>query len=179
MIRDFKWFLLNTPGPRYDYQPWAELPVWLRGILDAWHPDYVPGVLARIEFLIQLGTLDELGNFIEGVGAKDRPGIHGWAHMWISRYEETQFGKQPESDMGSQHTAPFNEHFWGLHGWIDGFYARWQQLRGDVPDVTPLPPHPNEPKLCDECLKTVKPSLFDTPRLLEREVFADIGEALS
>jgi hypothetical protein len=177
MIRHFKWFVANTPGPRYAYRPWQELPHWIKGILDAWHPDFVPETLAEIEVLIRRGTLDDLGKFIEGDGPKVRPGgLHAVLHLWISQHELALFGKHPESDMGSLQTAPFNEHFWDAHGWIDAFYARWQELHGEVPDLSPVPPHTPAPKLCDECLQKTPPSKFDAPILLLEELLNDSQE---
>lgn len=42
--------------------------------------------------------------------------------------------------MGDPATAPHNEHFWGLHGWIDAFFAGWQTGHGEVVDQSPLDP---------------------------------------
>jgi hypothetical protein len=151
MIREFKWYVINTPGPRYDYRPWRELPAWLAGLMDASLPQYREHQLATIDSIIQCQDADDLGHFLEGCGPHNEPGLHGYVHGLVSAYECVFFGKQPLSDMASQATAIYNEHFWGLHGWIDKFYANWQRLRGELVDQSPLAPDPHPAPMCPEC----------------------------
>ena len=164
MIRHFKWYTINTSGPRYDYRPWTAPPLWLSGVMEAYSPGYLDRMLASIQGLVASGDADDLGRFIEGSGAHIEPGLHGVIHGMVSMFEELCFGKQPLSDMGSQMTAPFNEHFWGLHGWIDGIYADWQRLRGDVVDQSPVVPHPHPPPMCPECAQATDKGTQMNPR---------------
>jgi hypothetical protein len=128
------------------------LPGWITGQIQAWRPEYLDSVLDGIEQFVRRGSADDLGHFLEGSGEHDQPGIHGVMHGIISDFEELNFGKQPFSDMGKMQTSPYNEHFWGLHGWIDTFYARWQTIRGEMVDQSPLPPHVPPPPICSECV---------------------------
>jgi hypothetical protein len=46
--------------------------------------------------------------------------------------------------MNDPATAPHNRHFWGLHGWIDESFARWQRAHGEAVDQSPISPHVSE-----------------------------------
>jgi hypothetical protein len=147
MVRLFKWVLANTPGPAYPFSPWDQLPPWLAGLFDATSPTYLPTAYARIEHLVQHGSVDELGNYIEATplaAAQEASDIHNRCHGTIADYEPRTFGANNErlrdAQMDSFAMAPHNEHFWGLHGWIDNRLAAWQVAHGEAVDQSPLPP---------------------------------------
>jgi len=148
MIRNFKWVVKDAPAPKYQYLPWTDFPVWVASVLDALDPFYRQTLSQTLEYMIFNDSLDRLGQFIEGE-VNDFPHIHFTVHGIVHDYEESHFGKQPESDMGYFETAPCNEHFWGLHGWIDEIYARWQRAHGEAVDQSPMVPNMN--KMCPEC----------------------------
>ena len=52
----------------------------------------------------------------------------------------TGFPDLPAVTMNAFGTAPHNEHFWGLHGWIDERLADWQRAHGEAVEQSPLPP---------------------------------------
>jgi hypothetical protein len=150
MIRNFKWIISVAPGPKYSYKPWVDLPIWLAPVLDAMDPFYRQKLGKKLEEMVDSAILDDLGRFIEGPEANDEfPQVHWVVHDLVATYEELVFGPQRSADMSAMATAPLNEHFWGLHGWIDEIYARWQTNNGEVVDQTPLEPH--EHAMCDAC----------------------------
>ncbi|MGH7487225.1 MAG: hypothetical protein ACREMY_16715, partial [bacterium] len=79
---------------------------------------------------VQTGSADELGRFLELPPRAEQPfgGLHEAAHRMVAIYERHRFGDDhpglEDAGMGSPETSPQNEHFWGLHGWIDGMYER-------------------------------------------------------
>jgi hypothetical protein len=150
MVRNFKWLIKNAEGPKYDYVQWNHFPNWLEGLLDAFRPPYRRQLRRALEKLVDQPKLDELGVFIEGGGLKDNfPAIHWMVHGIVSDFERVNFGSQPAADMGKMETSPNNEHFWGLHGWIDNLYASWQTNNGESVDQSALKPH--APKMCEPC----------------------------
>ncbi|MCG3160287.1 MAG: hypothetical protein JMDDDDMK_01356 [Acidobacteria bacterium] len=146
MIRVFKWIIANTPGPQYRHVPWEKLPDWLANLFEAAQPNYLTAAYAEIDRLIVEGTADELGNFIEATGVSQHPhkNIHNRAHGTIAGYENLTFGannaRLADAKMNNFSSAPHNEHFWGLHGWIDDVFAKWQQQHGETVDQSPLQP---------------------------------------
>ncbi|HEY6393576.1 MAG TPA: tyrosinase family protein [Bryobacteraceae bacterium] len=161
MIRHFKWIVLDAREPNYEYRPWSGLPPWVVSYLDInFHPGYLELQLCNIERAVKERTLDELGMIIEGTISHIQPnGVHGQVHEAVSWWETQIRGQpDPDADMGKQHTAVFNDHFWRFHGWIDRFYARWQQLRGEPVDDSPLPPHTTP--MCKECLQGIAVNLI-------------------
>ena len=146
MIRIFKHICIQTNFP---FAPWGpRLPRWVEELFEASEehgPQFLPAAYQRIEELIVSGSLDDLGNFIEATSlASGQPGagVHNAAHHLISAFEVQRFGV---AAVAGAEMTPFlnshsNEHFWGLHGWIDNLYARWQVAHGESPDQTPLDP---------------------------------------
>jgi len=179
MVRVFKWVLQNTPGPRYQYAPWPKFPLWLSNEFDVARPSFLLDAYAEVQRLITNGTADELGNCIEATELDTRPvaNIHNLAHGTIHRYEVRHFGENNprlrDAGMNSFSTAPHNEHFWGLHGWIDERFADWQRNHGEVVDQSPLPPqhsgHEHMLTLEFRGLPTVAPDL-------EHRVFKAVWE---
>lgn len=156
MIRHFKWILLQVKELDYEYRPWVELPPWVVSYMDInFHPGYLESQLFNIERAVKERSLDELGMIIEGTISHAQPdGVHAWVHDAVSWWETQMLGHPaPGADMGKQHTAIFNDHFWRFHGWIDHFYARWQQLGGEAVDDSPLATHPTP--ICTECLQSI------------------------
>jgi hypothetical protein len=104
--------------------------------------------------------------FIEVTAHIDFEGIHGFVHGIVSTFEQTMHGPQLVSYMGSLATAPLNEHFWGVHGWIDRFYAP-----GSTTTVKRSISHPcpARPMKCCNCDKLRKNSSFVEPGVRFRE----------
>lgn len=144
MVRMFKWFVENTPGPPFAFEPWDRLPSWLEEEFGT-----VPWPLSEtyddIDRLVKEGSADDLGNFIEPTNLDSRvgSGVHDSAHGFTHRYEVRTMGADNaalvDAGMNSFFTAPHNEHFWGLHGWIDSVFAEWQAQNGEDVDQSPLP----------------------------------------
>jgi hypothetical protein len=148
MVRVFKWLLINTPGSTYAYSPWEQLPSWLADVFEAARPGYLAIAYAHVEQLINAGSADDLGNYIEATAlavGQNGSDLHNRAHGTIDHYESDHFGADTErlvdARMGSFATAPHNEHFWGLHGWIDNRFAAWQLAHGEAVNQSPLAPH--------------------------------------
>lgn len=146
MVRVFEWVLEDTPGPQYDYVRWDRLPAWLVERFDSWDPEHLPAVHAEIDRLVVEGSAGELGNFIEATRLSDHPrrNIHNHCHGVVAEYEYAALGEEDarlsDASMNSSRTAPHNEHFWSLHGWIDDLLARWQEQHGEAVDRSPLAP---------------------------------------
>ena len=150
MIRQFKWIVETAPPPKYEYRSWIDFPSWLSQIFDAMDPFYRQKLSRRLYAMVQDSSLDDLGQFIEGEESDDLfPHIHYLAHDAISDYERRVFGPQPTCDMSDMSIALYNEHFWGLHGWIDDIYARWQEHHGEKVDQSALKPMMHE--MCERC----------------------------
>jgi hypothetical protein len=156
MLRNFKWIIMSALPPKYEYKPWNDLPVWLASILDAMDPNYRSNLGRRINYLVMSGSLDDLGQFIEGEEGDDTfPHIHYLVHDVVADYECQHFGPQPLCDMADMTVACYNEHFWGFHGWIDDFYAQWQVQHGEYAEQGPLEPHDH--KMCPRCMNMDSP----------------------
>ncbi|HEY0429254.1 MAG TPA: hypothetical protein VGC76_15850 [Pyrinomonadaceae bacterium] len=146
MVRHFKWILQQNPQSGFTYTPWTQFPAWLESSLQTTYSEnYMRVMRERITVLTQNGTADQLGNFIEGTSLDNSYGssIHNNTHGEIADYEERNFPNDPrlvDASMGSPDTAHHNEHFWGLHGWIDEILANWQRAHGENVDQTPLNP---------------------------------------
>lgn len=131
------------PGSPYEHRAWERLPTWLAERFDAWNPAYLQGVYAEIDQLVE-GSADELGGFIEAtvVSSCEYSNVHNHAHGAVAEYENETLGEDDlrltDAGMNSSRTVPHNEHFWGLHGWIDEVFARWQQSHGEEADRSPL-----------------------------------------
>jgi Common central domain of tyrosinase len=173
MIRNFKWLLQDAPGTKYRYRPWYDFPTWIECLLDAFHPTYRRQLKSQLDEILE-ESLDELGVYIEGYGLKDDfPAIHWVIHGIVSDFEKLNFGPQKTADMGKMETAPNNEHFWGLHGWIDNMYARWQRKNGEQVDQSPLEPQPH--KMCDAC-HHLTANEFSVPRDRWRKYISELSE---
>lgn len=109
--------------------PWTTLPEKLR---DCFSKEYWVAFDAKVEQLIECGTLDELGNFLEATDLDTSlgSGVHNLAHGFIAYLEANEHPTHPrlvDAGMDSPFTAHHNELFWRLHGWIDGFYEEWER----------------------------------------------------
>ncbi len=165
MIRNFKWIVNSAPPPKYWYLPWEKLPCWVESTIDVLDPFYLRKFNHRLDSLVFNGSLDELGRYIEGDTLKGNtaetlPDVHSKIHGIVHDYEQNNFGRQADSDMGRAETAAYNEHFWRLHGWIDEIYARWERANGDIPNQSPM--KPISMGMCDECDHQLDP---DSPWL--------------
>jgi len=116
-------------------RPWREVPFWLSQFFSWAQPGYLGGALDRIREVVETGSPDELGRFLESAPSGENPfrGLHDVSHTMIAIYERHRFGAEypglEDAGMGSPQTAPHNEHFWGLHGWIDELYERVARRR--------------------------------------------------
>lgn len=167
MIRNFKWIVAKAPPCGYAYEPWVDFPDWLATILDKVLRSYRQKIASDLDQLVKDPSLDKLGQYIEGE-TSDFPYIHFTVHEKVHVYE---LGKQPESDMGFPKTAPCNVHFWGFHGWIDEYYARWQRNHGEAVDQTPLKPVDPE-SMCPQCMQadnSISPWLVQWQEYLESQ----------
>src|SRR5712691_4993606 len=72
MIRVFK-YLASTTSPPYAYESWAAFPSWLQAMFDKAQPDFLDRVASKITELVQSGSADDLGNFIEATGLSNDP----------------------------------------------------------------------------------------------------------
>jgi len=140
MLRTFTGVAFRHPDTGFVYRPWPKLPNWL-GDFFAWaQPGFLDGALTRARDIVRRGTADELGNFLESTLVTSDPfrGIHNIAHGNIAAYEEHRFGTDHpglrDARMDSSVSSPHNEHFWGLHGWIDEMYVDLQRRRGEAMD---------------------------------------------
>jgi hypothetical protein len=111
-------------------RPWREVPYWLSQFFSWAQPGYLSGALSRLREIVATGSPDELGKFLESAPSSESPfrGLHDVSHTMIAIYERHRFGADSpnleDAGMGSPETAPHNEHFWGLHGWIDELYEK-------------------------------------------------------
>ncbi|MBP6822498.1 MAG: hypothetical protein KA368_13195 [Acidobacteria bacterium] len=146
MVRVFRWIVEHTPGPQFLYTPWPQLPDWLAEIFETKVPGFLQSAYQEIDRLAVEGTADQLGGFIEATLMNIHPqrNIHNYTHREIADYEARRFGSTHpglvDASMRRLDTAPHNEHFWGLHGWIDGVFARWQVAHGETVNQEPLHP---------------------------------------
>ncbi len=155
MVRNFKWLVEYTPGldARYRYEPWPTLPARLRELLDArLSPQETPppvgfaaGAEVQIGTLVQSGTADELGSFIEATRTSNHAyrNLHNRGHGRINHYEQEFAPADPtqiDASMLFFDTSPLNDYFWRFHGWIDQRFAEWQQAHGEAVDQTPVEP---------------------------------------
>ena len=130
MLLDFDPALRERAPAELSVRPWREIPYWLSQFFSWAQPGYLPGALGRLREIVAGGTPDELGRFLETPPSAQAPfsGLHEVAHTLIAIYERHRFGADypglDDAGMGSPETSPHNEHFWGLHGWIDDLYAR-------------------------------------------------------
>lgn len=143
MIRSYKWFLTQPSAAQVVYQPWREIPDWLAA---RFHPGAMGATYARILHLIRYGTADQLGSYLERNELDTSPGcnMHNLAHGYIARHEAENFVNDPRlagAGMTDLSTACFNEHFWGLHGWMDEIYAMWQRLHDEPVNQEALDPN--------------------------------------
>lgn len=179
MVRVFKWVLENSPSPKYQYAPWVQIPAWLANDFDAARPGFLSSAYAEVQRLTTQGSADDLGNCIEATSMDRRPvsNIHNLAHGTIHGYETRNFGannpRLRDAGMNSFSTAPHNEHFWGLHGWIDERFADWQHAHGETVDQSPLAPehsgHEHMFSFEFKALPSVSPEL-------ERQVFRAVWD---
>ena len=138
MIRTFVGVAARHPAAGFSYQPWTKIPVWLVDFFAWSQPGFLDGALAGARDIVRRGTADELGNFLESTLVTNDPfrGVHNIAHGNIAAYEEHRFGADHpglrDAGMDSSASSPHNEHFWGLHGWIDEMYAELQRRRGEA-----------------------------------------------
>ena len=115
-------------------------------MFDGSDPQYLSAANAEIEDLVQNATLDELGSFIEATDTNNvnSNNIHNLTHGTVGAYEAQTFGPNnpnlTDASMRFPQTAPHNEHFWALHGWIDNFLASWQTAHGEAINQSPLDP---------------------------------------
>lgn len=159
MIRHFKWVIANTSGVTYRYDPWTgpRVPDQIEKLLQADGFD-LAAAYQGIEELVAGGTASDLGGFIEAnIPGGGRPGsaIHAEIH-WAIHDWESDLGGDPDADMGDMGTAPANEYFWKLHGWIDELYANWQRAHGETVDQSPAPMHDPHVK-CDPTAPSLPP----------------------
>lgn len=155
MIRHFKWQVDQTPEADYRYEPWPDIPSWIVAAFEQSQPGYLAAAQAEIQRLVQVGTLDELGAFIEATQTALNPArnLHNRTHGLISAMERNVTIAAAsllsifspvvpitvdDADMGNLATSPHNDHFWQLHGWIDERYADWQRAHGETVDQSPL-----------------------------------------
>src|SRR5690348_12934307 len=140
MVRNFKWLVENTPAAAYQFEPWTQLPDFLVQLLS---PNSVTTALAGIDARVASATADDLGGYIEATRVVQPPpagaNIHNFSHGSISQYENLPAGSG--ADMKSLIESPYNEYFWKLHGWIDDYFAAWQNGHGEAVDQSPLDPH--------------------------------------
>jgi hypothetical protein len=151
MVRVFKWVVENTPGPAFAYEPWPRLPSWLEEEFASQQSGFpLAEAYDELGRLIKAGSADDLGNFIEATELSDHPArnVHNLSHGLIHVYEVRTLGAEDprleDAGMDGFPTAPHNEHFWGLHGWIDNLFADWQVQHGETVDQSPLPPEESE-----------------------------------
>jgi hypothetical protein len=139
MIMSFRKILAAHPSTGFAGNAWTEIPLWLVDFFSWAQPGFLDGALVRTETLVGEGTADDLGNFLESTLVTSEPfrGFHGLAHANIAGYEEQRFGRDHPflrgAAMDRAETSPHNEHFWGLHGWIDDRYAELERRRNDAP----------------------------------------------
>lgn len=137
MIREYRKTLDSHPSAGIVWNPWRAVPVWLVDFFAWAQPSFLDGALARTGAIVRDGTADDLGNFLESTLVTSEPfrGLHGLAHANIAGYEEHRFGRDHPllrgAEMDRAETSPHNEHFWGLHGWIDERYAELERRRGE------------------------------------------------
>jgi hypothetical protein len=141
MLKDFRLIVTGVGADLAEYAPWTNVPKDIAAALHKLAGDdgYLQAALDEIERLVESPSADDLGSFIESTDTvrPGRPGynLHQRLHVVIGTMEKELL--DTEWDMTYAGNAHRNAHFYRLHGWIDGFYARWQQLH-PVP-VGPAP----------------------------------------
>ncbi len=132
MVKIFKWLVDNTDGHDFTYTPWSEIPDFVETVfINVFRTpdDYVASAQSTIDSLVTNGSLDDLGNFIEATNlgsGSNSANIHNLGHGAVATFESQDFPDdetQNDASMGFSFTAHHNEHFWGLHGWIDEIFA--------------------------------------------------------
>ncbi len=172
MIRHYLWTLANTPNHTVRFDPWKELPEWLQAKLGK---EFIAAMRAKIAELINSGTLDDLGGFIEGtrLGMKLGEGamMHDLSHGHVANKELKEHPddqRMLDASMREMHQAPHNEFFWRLHGWIDNLYAEWQKAHKQTVDVSPLKPTHDHKELPEKFRPKHGAKLVEaTPALIE------------
>lgn len=150
MVRQFKWIIDHTTGHNFRFVPWPRIR---DDLVQGLPPTMLLHAHARILELVREGTRDQLGSFIERTQTDHTPGsnLHTALHGLIDAKESQDFpGDRSlrEASMADLSVAHYNEHFWGLHGWIDNIYALWELAHGITPDQSPLEPsHDHHPAL--------------------------------
>jgi len=129
MLERFLDVAASEAGSRFTLDRWERFPAWLADVFAWSHPGFLPGALVRAAQIVQSGTADDLGNFLEStlVSADPYRGFHDLAHAAIALYETQRYGADypglQDAAMNSPATSPHNEHFWSLHAWIDALYS--------------------------------------------------------
>ncbi len=124
--------------PAFAIPSWSAIPPWLADFFSWSQPGFLEGALARTREIVRRGTAEELGSFLESNLVSTDPfrGLHNMAHANIAAYEEHRFGADHpglrDAGMESPHASPHNEHFWGLHGWIEEWHSELRWRRGEV-----------------------------------------------
>lgn len=142
MYRQFKWIVIDTAEPGYQFVEWHALPQW---VLDRFEAGYFDGFLAELPKYIAGADVDALGAFIEStvLGTAPFHGVHNTCHAVIAAAEAEMYPgdtRRMDASMVEMAEAPHNESFWGLHSWIDGLYTQWQVQHGVPVDVSPKKP---------------------------------------
>jgi len=178
LIRAFEWLADAHPEAGVVYAPWPRLPEWLTRAFarDNGHgPGFLPGADERIRQLIEEGTADQLGQFLEpsDVARSRFDGLLGGAHGLIATFEAMTLDPTlvAGAELAGTSTAPSNAAFWGLLGWVDESYADWQRRRGMAVEQTPLAPAQVLPAPVPEAAPPVSPEELATmDQLLHRQM---------
>jgi len=124
--------------PAYSVPGWDAMPPWLTDFFSWSQPGFLEGALTRTREIVRRGTAEELGSFLESNLVHRDPfrGFHNIAHRNIAAYEEHRFGAgHPglrDAEMDSPYSSPHNEHFWGLHAWIEDRHRDLLRNRGET-----------------------------------------------
>lgn len=147
LIRAFEWLADANPAAGVVYAPWPRLPEWLTRAFsrdDGHGPGFLEGADDRIRQLLEEGTADQIGQFLEPTDVARAPfdGVVGAAYQLVARVEALTLDPTlvAGAELTALSTAPNNAAFWGLHGWVDEQYAAWQRRHGEPVDQTPLAP---------------------------------------
>lgn len=133
MIREFRWIAAHKGINPDEYLSWPKLPGWVCRYFDA---EFLRESNRRIREMLHHASDDALGRYIE-THRYDRSygaGIHDRAHGHIAAHEFAVFPNHPDHNhaaMDQPDKAHLNEHFWGLHAWIDELYNAWQVIHGE------------------------------------------------
>lgn len=147
LIRAFEWLADANPAAGVVYAPWPRLPEWLTRSFsrdDGHGPGFLEGADDRIRQLVEEGTADQLGQFLEPTEVARAPfdGLAGAAYHLLARVESLTLDPTlvAGAELSAMSMAPNNAAFWGLHGWLDEHYAAWQRRHGEVVDQSLLAP---------------------------------------